>query len=128
MLNNRTFRLFSTSFFLLFICGCSSFINARRLSWIKSADPKHDCDAAIARGDLRFYAVNGFGPNMVIGTDQDGADRALIQAYGVHNMAGTSDYMNARLNVRATEYVRSYNAALLRYLHAKAPQSLILLR
>jgi hypothetical protein len=116
--NHRTLGLLFASLLLFCACGCSSIAEYRRLSWLNTADPKHDCAAAVARGDLRFCAVNGIAPGMVLGTDQCGADRALIQAYGVRTIVGTSDTSVSRLNRRASEYARAYNVTLLRYLRA----------
>lgn len=118
--NCNTLEVFVATLLLFLTCGCSSIADAQRLSWLNTADPKHECEAAIARGDLRFYAVNGIASDMILGTDQHGADRALIQVHGFRIIAGTSDHSNIRLNQRASEYVRYYNATLLRYLRAKS--------
>ena len=112
-------ELFLLSVLLVFTCGCSSIAESHRLSWLKTADPKHDCEAAIARGDTRFYAVNGIAAGMVLGIDQHGADRTLIQTHGVRTIVGTSDTSASRLNRRASEYARTYNQILLQHLHAK---------
>src|SRR5688572_2640329 len=121
--NRRALGLIIASLLLLCACGCSSIEEARRLSWINTADPKHDCAAAVARGDLRFYAVNGIAPGMVLGTDQHGADRALIQIHGVRAIIGTSDTSTSRLNRQASAYARAYNANLLQHLRAKTSNS-----
>ena len=117
--NNRTFEALVSSLLFL-LCGCSSFVDAQRLSWIKTADPQHDCEAAITRGDLRFYAVNGFASGMVLGVDMAGADGALVRAHGYRTIAGTSDCSNIPLSELADKYAATYNKILLRYLHAKS--------
>ena len=114
---NQTLALFVSSLFLL--CGCSSFVDAQRLSWIKTADPKRDYEAAIALGDLRFYAVNGFASNMVVGVDYAGADAALIRTHGFRTIAGTSDCSNIPLSKVANKYAATYNKILLRHLRVK---------
>jgi hypothetical protein len=118
----RTFGFLATGLLLLLAFGC--FSDTQRLSRIVSGDPKQDCEAAMAHGDLRFYAVNGFASGMVLGTDQHGADRDLIQSHGVRTIPGTSDYSsNWRFNQRASDYARIYNGTLLRHLRTNAPSS-----
>jgi hypothetical protein len=113
-------QLMLASFCLALTCACSSIAENHRLSWLNTADPKRDCEIAVARGDLRFWAVNGFTSDMVLGTDQHGADRTLIRAHGIRTIVGTSDTSTSRLNHRASEYARTYNTILLRYLRATA--------
>jgi hypothetical protein len=120
---SHTLGLLFASLLLFYACGCSSITEARRLSWLNTADPKQDCAVSVARGDLRFYAVNGIASGMVLGTAQHGADRDLIQAHGVRTIVGTSDTSTSRLNRQASEYTRTYNANLLRYLRANTGRS-----
>ena len=90
--------------------------------WLETADPKRNVADSIVRKDYRFWAINGIAAGMVLGTDQAGKDRKLIETYGTHTIAGTSDYSSslkkARLNEAANSYVRTYNALLLEYLRA----------
>jgi hypothetical protein len=86
------------------------------LAQVKGADPEKDLKVAIAKGDLRFIAVNGIAAGMVLGTDQYGLDRPFIEAHGTRTIRGTSDYQDARLNQLASAYARTYNRALLYYL------------
>jgi hypothetical protein len=89
------------------------------LHQVKGANPEADLKLAIAKNDLRFIAVNGFAAGMVPGTDQNGVDRALIEARGTRTIRGTSDYQDARLNQLAWTYARAYNRELLYYLHTR---------
>jgi hypothetical protein len=119
----RVAVLLFSGLLLLMTTGCSTWSNARRLSWVKDANPQLDCEAAINRGDLRFLAVNGVASGMVVGTEQHGKDRALIQRHGVRMIEGTSDHENVRLSMRASAYAQAYNGALLRYLHARSREA-----
>lgn len=114
----RALTLTTAGFVLLLTGGCSTLADARRLSWVKKANAQLDCEAAIRRHDLRFYAVNGIAAGIVPGTDQFGTDGALIQSHGIRTIEGTSDSSKLRLNLRASEYARSYNTGLLAYFRA----------
>jgi hypothetical protein len=120
----RRYWLSATGVLLLLASVAWWFSGTQRLSRLVSGDPIKDCEAAVARGDLRFYAVNGFASGMVLGTDQYGVDRDLIEAYGVRTLDQTSDYSsNGQLNQRANEYARAYNTALVRHLRSSSPGS-----
>lgn len=105
----------------LMILGAGSTARAQitSLSQVKGANPEADLKLAIAKGDLRFIAVNGMAAGMVPGTDQYGLDRPFIEAHGTRTIHGTSDYKDARLNELAWAYARTYNRSLLYYLRTK---------
>lgn len=113
-------QLFLASLFFMLVYGCSAITEPHSLAWLKTAEPRRDCEAAIARGDTRFYAVNGFASGMVVGVSQSGADRKLVKTHGVRTIAGTSDTSTSRLNLYASEYARTYNQILLKYLRGKS--------
>ena len=93
--------------------------DAQSLSWVRTANPQRDATQAIARGDYRFYAVNGIAPGIIPGIDQWGVHRALAEAHGYRIIGGTSDYSNGDLNELAMRYATTYNKVLLRHFHAK---------
>jgi hypothetical protein len=103
--------------------ACSLHAQVTSVRQIEGADPQRDFKAAIARGDFRFVAVNGFVGGVVPGTDQSGTDRALIAAHGKRTIQGTSDYMDARLHQLAWKYAETYNGLLLEHLRKKQPKT-----
>jgi hypothetical protein len=86
------------------------------LAQVKGANAEADLKVAIAKGDLRFVAVNGIASGMVPGTNENGLDRPFIEAHGKRTIQGTSDYKDQRLNDLAWAYARAYNRDLLYYL------------
>jgi hypothetical protein len=94
--------------------------DARKLAYLKTADPQHDADAAIARGKLRFYGIDGAAPGIIPGIDQYGVDKDLADAYGYHAIA--SETANHVLIDLAWKYAKIYNGVLLRYLRANPPK------
>lgn len=86
------------------------------LAQVKGANAEADLKRAIAKGDLRFIAVNGVAAGVVPGTREDGLDRPFIEALGKRSIQGTSDTGDIRLNELAWAYARAYNRELLYYL------------
>jgi hypothetical protein len=113
----RTF-LFAAAFAIIVISPVAH-SQITSITQVKGADPQRDIALAIGKGDLRFIAVNGVAAGMVPGTDQHGADRALIEVRGTRTLRGTSDYKDLRLNQLAWEYAEAYNKLLLGHLRKK---------
>lgn len=89
----------------------------RPAGWVKVSDPRGDVADAIARKELRFWAIDDVAP-IVPGVDQDGVDSRWVKTFGFRVIAnGAGDIPLKRA---AHKYARTYNQNLLRYLRAEA--------
>ena len=94
---------------------------AEQLRWLEHADAAADFREHVERQrDTRFVAVYGFSTPSVFGLDDSPEVRQLIQRHGERTIQGTTDIITSsehlRLRSKAHEYVKEYNAFLLRYL------------
>jgi hypothetical protein len=81
---------------------------------LKYADPKADLDAALARGDYRFIALNGIGP--MVPTVDDYDINVVVKTYGLRYIENTSDKpkdeQEKELGAVAWGYAEKYNSLL----------------
>ena len=94
---------------------------AEQLRWLDRADAAADFREHVERQrDTRFVAVYGFSTPGAFGLDDSPEVRQFIKRHGERMIQGTTDIITSsehlRLRTKAHEYVKQYNAFLLRYL------------
>jgi hypothetical protein len=100
-------------------CRCEV---AAELAAIESADPAHDAQQAIARGDMRFVGIMEYSV-LTPGVE----DWSVVDRHGVRIVEGTSDvvrcYEQARLTEIAEQYAAAYNRTILAAAGDRVPAS-----
>jgi hypothetical protein len=92
-----------------------------QLQWLDHADVAADFREHVEQQrDTRFVSVYGFSTPSVFGLDDTPDVRQFIQRHGERAIECTSDIVTSsehrRLIHKAHDYVKQYNALLLRYL------------
>jgi hypothetical protein len=108
--------------FVCISCIAAQFVNAQRtitdspvitVPHPEAANPEEDCRRAIARHELRFVGVAGYGLDVPGVADYQ---TRYWKTPGVKVIARTSDVGDLAFNEAARKYARRYNAQLLKHL------------
>lgn len=108
---------------LVFFAACAQANDLGDLQKYEKANPENDLKAAIARNDLRFKALMGYGLTVPGVADYN----EKYSKFGVDVIKGTSDvihsYEHGRLITIARYYAEHYNLALLQHIsHVESVQ------
>ena len=93
----------------LLLASCS--VHASQLD---GANYQADLQAALSKGNCRFYGVDGLVGNYAIGAENNDE---LVNKYGIIHISGTSDNLqteeDVKLNSIGKNYAKNYNKALI---------------